>query len=343
MRKASDALLAPFTTLEVGGRARAIWTAERPKEVQYALEQAPDAFVLGGGSNVVFADDGYDGIILHMGVRGITARADVDTMRYEVGAGESWDAFVARTLADGCAGLECLSGIPGTVGGTPIQNVGAYGREVKEHITEVRVIDRATRIERRMSNGECRFAYRMSRFKRDPSSVVVGVTFELPRRKDSLPVRYKDLAQALAINEGGSAPLQAVREAVIALRRTKGMVSDPADSESRSVGSFFTNPTVEVDEADRIERLAAVPMPRFPQANGGVKLAAAWLVEQSGGFKGETLGGARISKKHALAIVNGGGATAADIVALAQRIRDRVAARFGIELEPEPVLVGLTI
>lgn len=343
MHRETHVPLAPLTTLRVGGPARDLWSATSVRDVQDALAAAPDLFVLGGGSNVVFADRGHDGVVLHMASRGVAATPTIDGIRYEVAAGEPWDTFVQRTIADGCAGLECLSGIPGTVGGTPIQNVGAYGREVSEVIEEVRAVRRTTRIAETLTKDACRFEYRMSRFKRAPDHVVVSVTFTLPRRADALPIRYDELARALAVPIGGAAPLAAVRDTVIALRKRKGMVSDASDPDSVSVGSFFTNPVTSAAEADRIAASVATAMPRYPQPDGAVKLAAGWLVEQAGCKKGETLGGARISTKHALALVNAGAATAQDVVALARSVRDRVRARFGVTLEPEPVLVGLTI
>ncbi|MCC6807720.1 MAG: UDP-N-acetylmuramate dehydrogenase [Deltaproteobacteria bacterium] len=344
MRTAADVPLAPLSTLGVGGRARALWTLERTDDVVEALRQEPDAFVLGGGSNVVFADAGVAGTVLHVAMRGVSAHVAGDRMRYSVRAGEPWDAFVERTIIDGCAGLECLSGIPGTVGGTPIQNVGAYGREVSEHIVSVDVVDRRTAALSTVSADACAFAYRTSRFKTRADSVVVDVCFELARSAASQPIRYAELARALGVAEGATASLAAVRAAVLRLRRAKGMVIDAADPESRSVGSFFTNPIVDATTADRVEAASGVSsMPRYPQPDGRIKLAAGWLVERAGCTKGETLGGARISQKHALALVNGGGATAADIIALARRVRDRVHARFAVTLEPEPVLVGLAL
>ena len=348
MRTAADVPLAPLSTLGVGGRARALWTLERTDDVVEALRQEPDAFVLGGGSNVVFADAGVAGTVLHVAMRGVSARVvgdpRGDRMRYSVRAGEPWDAFVERTIMDGCAGLECLSGIPGTVGGTPIQNVGAYGREVSEHIVSVDVVDRRTAALSTVSADACAFAYRTSRFKTRADSVVVDVCFELARSAASQPIRYAELARALGVAEGATASLAAVRAAVLRLRRAKGMVIDAADPESRSVGSFFTNPIVDATTADRVQAASgAASMPRYPQPGGRIKLAAGWLVEQAGCKKGDALGGARISQKHALALVNGGGAAAADIIALARRVRDRVHARFAVTLEPEPVLVGLSL
>ncbi len=338
MKRNVHAPLSPLTTLGVGGPARELWTLSSEADVAEALRLEPKAFVLGGGSNVVFSDAPYDGIVLQMATRGVQVTELEDSILYDVAAGEAWDAFVARTIADGCQGLECLSGIPGSVGGTPIQNVGAYGREVSEFIRDVVVVDRVTAMEKVVANGACGFSYRMSDFKRSPTSVVTRVRFVLRRSALSLPIVYKELAHAL----GGSGALAAqVRDTVIALRRTKGMVLDANDPESRSAGSFFMNPTVDAATAEAIAaRVPGVSMPRYPAGEGRVKLAAGWLVERSGCTKGETIGGARISRKHALALVNSGAATAADICALARSIRTRVQTVFGVTLEPEPVFVG---
>ncbi len=338
MNRSLNAPLSPHSTLGVGGCARELWTVTQDADIVDALRIEPNAFILGGGSNVVFSDAPYPGIVLHMATRGMHVSDLGDSLLYDVAAGEPWEDFVARTLADGCQGLECLSGIPGTVGATPIQNVGAYGREVSEFIRDVVVIDRVTGKQRVVANEACGFSYRMSDFKRTPSSVVTRVRFVLRRSTLSLPLLYKELANAM----GASTALASrVRDTVIALRRNKGMVLDARDPESRSVGSFFMNPTVDAATADAVAaRVPGVQMPRYPAADDRVKLAAGWLVERAGCSKGEALGGARISRKHALALVNDGTATAADITALARSIRDRVHTAFGVTLEPEPVFVG---
>jgi UDP-N-acetylmuramate dehydrogenase len=325
--------LADYTTLGLGGPARDFITASTDTELIEAVESAgQDLLILGGGSNMVVADEGFDGSVVHIATTGL----DIDGTTVTVAAGEPWDAVVRRTVAAGLAGLECLSGIPGLAGATPIQNVGAYGQEVAETIALVRVYDRRTRNVQDFPNEQCRFSYRTSLFRGSDRYLVLQVTFDLRRQRG--PVRYAELA-ALA---GDGASLEDVRAAVLGLRRRKGMVLDPADPDTRSAGSFFTNPVVPV---------ALVPpgAPRFtvPASAGGpgrAKVPAAWLIEQAGfgrGYQGRD--GARISGKHTLALVNPGGATTEGLIALARDIRDTVLDRFGIELRPEPVLVGVAL
>jgi UDP-N-acetylmuramate dehydrogenase len=262
-----------------------------------------------------------------------------DEVEVEVGAGEPWEAVVAFSLDEGLSGIECLVGIPGAAGATPVQNVGAYGQEVSQVITAVGVWDREEGKLLEMSSGECSFGYRSSRFKRRSRHVIVYVRYRLRRESLARPVRYRELARTLGIEEGQRAPLSAVSEAVMGLRRKKGMVLDPGDPDSRSAGSFFTNPVV---DQGTFARLAAhVPdVPGFP-TDGGVKVPAAWLIERAGFWLGYRRGQVGISSKHTLALVVQPGGTTMELLSLAREIRDGVRARFGVELEPEPVLVGV--
>jgi UDP-N-acetylmuramate dehydrogenase len=263
-------------------------------------------------------------------------------------AGQDWDALVRRCVAGGLAGVECLAGIPGLVGATPIQNVGAYGQEVAETITTVRGYDRERREIVELAAADCGFGYRTSLLKRRPGRyVVLGVTFRLARHPMSLPIRYAELARRLGVAAGERVPLADARDAVLGLRRGKGMVLDAGDPDTRSVGSFFTNPVISqarfgaLEEAARARFGPAVAVPRFPAGDGQVKVPAAWLIERSGFARGGT--GVRISAKHPLALVNPGGGSTKGLLALAAEIRNGVRASFGIELAPEPVLVGVTL
>lgn len=342
--------LAPRTSFGLGGPARCLVEARDEPDVAQALRWADaeglPVLVLGGGSNVVVSDDGWDGLVVHMALRGIEPKRTAGRLRLHVAAGEPWDEVVARTVHEGWAGLECLSGIPGSTGATPIQNVGAYGREVSEVISAVHVWDRRAGRRRVLAPEECRFGYRDSAFKHDPDGAVV-LAVDLVLHPGGAPtLRYAELARALA---GSAAPsLLEVRERVLELRRSKSMVIDPADENHRSAGSFFTNPVVDagvaealVEQALReglVERAEAVP--RFSAEGGRVKLAAGWLIEAAGFRKGERRGAVGISSRHALALVHHGGGRTRDLLALAEEIRVRVLARFGVELQREPVLVG---
>jgi UDP-N-acetylmuramate dehydrogenase len=297
--------------------------------------------LLAGGSNVVIADEGFDGLVLRIVTQGVERRSENGAVRLSVAAGESWDALVAGAVADGLAGVECLAGIPGSVGATPIQNVGAYGQEVSETIASVRVLDRRSGEVAELAPEDCGFGYRTSAFKRAPGErVVLAVDFVLPRAPESAPVRYGELARALGVELGRRAPAEAVREAVLALRRGKGMVLDPGDPDSVSAGSFFTNPILEADAFAQLERRAGERPPAFAEPDGRVKTSAAWLVERAGFHRGYGDGRAGISAKHTLALVNRGGATTAELVALAREIAAGVQRRFGVALVPEPVFVG---
>jgi UDP-N-acetylmuramate dehydrogenase len=285
----------------------------------------------------VVADAGFDGRVVEVATRGVTPDTDDPScggVLVRVAAGETWDDLVALAVERGWVGIEALAGIPGRVGATPIQNVGAYGQEVSQTIATVRVWDRVLKGVRTFANADCGFGYRTSRFKADPGRhVVLEVTFQLVPGTLGTPVRYAELARTLGVEEGGRAPLDAVRDAVLGLRRGKGMVLDPADHDTWSAGSFFTNPVL--DAAD-------VPdgAPAWPQADGRVKTSAAWLIEHAGFAKGYGSGRVGLSGKHVLALTNRGGATTDELLALAREVRDGVQAAYGVRLVNEPVLVG---
>lgn len=338
--------LASYTTLRVGGPIKTLVVAGSERqlvdEVRRADEAGEAVLVLGGGSNVVVGDAGFDGTVVLVASRGITAEVSTCSgASVTVAAGEPWDAFVAHTLAQGWGGLEALSGIPGLVGASPIQNVGAYGAEVADTIARVRAYDRVEGRMRTFANADCAFAYRHSRFKAEPGRfVVVEVEFQLPIADLSAPVRYAELARTLGVEQGQRADALAVRRAVLGLRRGKGMVLDAADHDTWSAGSFFTNPIVPTEVA------AALPedAPRFAAGEGMVKTSAAWLIDHAGFAKGHGEGRpATLSTKHTLALTNRGRARAADVVALAREVRDGVQERFGITLVPEPVFVGCSL
>jgi UDP-N-acetylmuramate dehydrogenase len=339
--------LAPLTTLGVGGPARYFAEAETEKDIREALEFASDrglaVFVLGGGSNLVVADSGFSGLVLRIRLRGIERVAEGADAIYQIAAGEDWDAFVARAVKDNCAGIECLSGIPGAVGATPVQNVGAYGQEVAQTVREVGALDRQTLEHRTFLNSECGFGYRSSIFNTSARDqfIILRVTFDL-RKGGRATVRYADLKKVFGDAGAGPSLLQ-VREAVRDIRRNKAMLLVPGDDDARSAGSFFKNPVVTSEEFARLAALASsrgMDMTNYPAAEGMRKLSAAWLVEQAGFAKGYSRGAAGISTRHALAIVNRGGAMAAEIIALKNEIQSRVAAEFGISLQPEPVFLG---
>jgi UDP-N-acetylmuramate dehydrogenase len=332
--------LARLTTLRLGGPARRLVEARSEDELVAAVRAAePPVLVLAGGSNLVVADAGVPGTVVRVLSRGIERAGD----RLVVAAGEPWDAVVEHCVAERLQGFECLSGIPGSTGATPIQNVGAYGQEVAETVESVRVLDRATDRVEDMPAAACGFRYRGSVFKYDDRRVVLSVTFRMGHGDRSGPLRYAELTRALGVPVGGSAPLADVREAVLALRRGKGMVIDPADPDSVSAGSFFTNPILSADEyAALAERLGPDrPPPAFPEPDGRIKTSAAWLIERAGFHRGYGDGRAGISTKHTLALVNRGGATTAELIAVAREIAAGVRERFGIALHPEPVLVGI--
>lgn len=331
--------LAPFTTFGIGGPAR--WFSQVEDEtslvdsVRFAQERSLPLFVLGGGSNLLVSDEGFPGLVLRVGLAGVEQAGD----SFAAGAGENWDTFVSSAVERGYGGLECLAGIPGTVGGTPVQNVGAYGQEVSGIITSVRVLDLNHLTFSELPNAACGFAYRRSIFNSTHRGrfVVTRVTYRL--RRNAFPVlSYPDLKRYF---ENRSQPTLAdATSAVREIRRSKGMLLVEGDPDCRSAGSFFKNPIVAEKAYDEIASRASVPVPRFAATAGFVKIPAAWLVEQAGFQKGFTLGAAGISTRHTLALVNRGGATAKEIVALRDQIIARVEAKFHIRLEPEPVWVG---
>jgi UDP-N-acetylmuramate dehydrogenase len=350
--------LGPYTTLGIGGPAR--WFADAASEdeiveaVEWARARNARLYVLGGGSNLVVADAGFDGLVLHIALRGIEVR-EVEAKEavaagriYRVAAGEPWAHCVQQSLDGDCAGLECLAGIPGTVGGTPVQNVGAYGQEVSDVIERVRVFDCEARAFVELSADNCGFSYRRSRFNGADRGrfIVTRVDFRL-RPGGAPTLRYAELARAIeAGSKDGSAPTLAdVAGVVRRIRQAKGMLIVEGDPDCRSAGSFFKNPVIGEERFQEIAARGAGTPPRFPagaeaENAGKVKIPAAWLIEQAGFRKGYALGAAGISSRHTLALVNRGGATAAEILALAEAIRDAVETRFGIRLELEPVLVG---
>jgi UDP-N-acetylmuramate dehydrogenase len=339
----TDVPLAPLTTLRVGGPAARLVELERETDVVEVVREADrrDAplFVLGEGSNVVVGDGGFRGVVARVRSHGIDVHEERDRVVVDVAAGESWDELVARATEEGWTGVACISGVPGLVGATPIQNVGAYGQEVSETIVSVRVFDRAAGAFVDMSAGACGFGYRASVFKRESRWIVTSVRFAFARGGETV-VRYAELSRALGVADGQGAPSRRVRETVIALRRAKGMVLDASDPDSVSAGSFFVNPVVDAGRLAAIDAAAGEKPPRFEAGEGRFKVPAAWLVERAGFPKGWGDGRAGVSRKHALAIVNRGGATAGELLAVARAIRDGVRGRFGVVLEPEPVLVG---
>jgi UDP-N-acetylmuramate dehydrogenase len=334
--------LRDLTTLRLGGPAARYLEAGDERAVVDAVRAADRAgeplLVMSGGSNVVAADEGFPGTVLRIVTRGVAR----DGAALEVAAGEPWDPFVASCVADGLAGVECLAGIPGSVGATPIQNVGAYGQEVAETIAAVRVLDRARDAIEELAPQACGFTYRSSAFKRDPGRwVVLAVRFALEPSEQSAPVRYAELARTLGVELGARAPLADVREAVLALRRAKGMVLDAEDPDTFSAGSFFTNPVLDADAFAALEARAGADPPAWPQDDGCVKTSAAWLIERAGFHRGHgNPDGIAISTKHTLALTNRGAGTTAELVALAREIAGGVRAAFGVELTPEPVFVG---
>jgi UDP-N-acetylmuramate dehydrogenase len=349
-----DVPLAPFTTIGLGGPAAYCAECGTVQEVcdalSFAARKGIPVQVLAGGSNVVFADEGFDGLVLHLSLRGVDARREGDAILVTAAAGEAWDLLVVRAIEKGWGGWECLSGIPGTVGATPMQNVGAYGQEVADTIVSVRALDRKTLKEVEISRNDCAFSYRQSRFKSTDAGryIITEVEFRLhPQGRADL--RYGELRDALgssvdlAALRPGAETLAAVRGAVIALRRKKSMVLDPADENSRSVGSFFTNPVITGEHFGQVRKIwkkedgGKSEVPSFP-ARDGVKIPAAWLVEKSGFPKGLRRGGVGISEHHALALVNRGGTTR-QLAALANEIREAVHSRFGIRLALEPEIV----
>ena len=347
MKMQENIALAPLTTLNIGGQARFFVRAEEVEDVEAAVAFADDKnlplFVLGGGSNVLVSDKGWPGLALQIGISGIDHSHERETIRFVVGAGEEWDAFVALCVSRNIAGVECLSGIPGSVGATPVQNVGAYGQEVSQIIASVQVFDLATKQVREMNAEDCEFGYRSSVFntRERGRHIILGVTYEL-RHGGPPNLQYADLQNYFASREE-TPTLSDTREAVRKIRAAKGMLITPGDPDSNSAGSFFKNPVLTASQYEELTRRAKernLEVPSYPALSQQKKISAAWLVENSGFSKGYTKGRAGISSKHALALVNRGGASASDIMALQNEILKRVEDTWGTRLEPEPVLVG---
>jgi UDP-N-acetylmuramate dehydrogenase len=334
--------LAPLTTLGVGGPARFFAEAQNEDDVceaiGFAEERALPVFVLGGGSNLVVADAGLDGLALKIAIRGVEASDRSGKKIFAAGAGEDWDSLVARAVEQDCAGLECLSGIPGSVGGTPVQNVGAYGQDVSQTITEVVALDRHSCELCSFTNEQCGFEYRTSIFNTSERGrwIILRVSYALTPHGEPL-IEYADLKRYFK-ERNASPTLREAREAVREIRRSKAMLIVEGDEDARSAGSFFKNPVISSADYERIASGAQVP--KYPAIDGSVKIPAAWLVEHAGFAKGLSRGNVGISRKHALAIVNRGSATAAEVIGLKNEIQDAVEAKFGIRLQPEPVFVG---
>ncbi|MGK4581355.1 UDP-N-acetylmuramate dehydrogenase [Kitasatospora sp. HPMI-4] len=341
-----DAPLAPLTTLRLGGPARRLVTATTDAEVVTAVREADEAgrplLVIGGGSNLVIGDAGFDGTVLRIATTGF----ELDGAALELAAGEVWADAVARTVDKGLAGIEFLAGIPGSAGATPVQNVGAYGQEVANTVTEVVAYDRAAGETVTLSGAECEFSYRHSRFKAEPERyVVLRVRFALQDAAgQSSPVKYAEVARTLGVEAGQRVDLRTAYETVLRLRAGKGMVLDPADHDTWSAGSFFTNPILTADQFAAFQaRLDGRTAPVYPAPDGCTKTSAAWLIDQAGFGKGWGSGPATLSTKHTLALTNRGGATTEDLLALARAIRDGVRDAFGVELVNEPVMVGVSL
>jgi UDP-N-acetylmuramate dehydrogenase len=334
--------LADYTSLGVGGPARTFIHAKSEEELISAIESADASgeplLIIGGGSNILIGDNGFEGTVIRVETTGNSYEIDACSGgTLQVASGVPWDEFVAFTLEKGLANLECLSGIPGTVGGSPIQNIGAYGHEVSEVIARVRTYDRTEKAIKTFTAAECGFSYRSSIFKESNNRfVILDVTFQLRKGEESLPIAYPELATELGVRVGERAPVLKVREAVLTLRGKKGMLEGLG---IHSAGSFFTNPIVSRSIAEKLP----VAAPQWPQEDGRVKLSAAWLMEHAGVAKGETLGGAAISAHHVLALTNADHATAADIVELARFAQAKVKSAFGITLEPEVQFIGVKL
>jgi UDP-N-acetylmuramate dehydrogenase len=337
--------LAPYTTFQIGGPAR--WFAEAASEddiaagVTFAGEHQLPLFILGGGSNLLVSDAGFPGLVLRIALHGIASTHKNDQFIVSAAAGEDWDGLVAYAVAANAAGVECLSGIPGTVGGTPVQNVGAYGQEVSQTIVTVRAFDRKTLRFMDLPAADCGFFYRRSIFNSTQREryVVSRVDYGL-RKNAPANIVYADLTRYFAARNGATPTLEEVRDAVRSIRARKGMLLVSGDADCRSAGSFFKNPVVPVTVLDSLSQELGVEkgsIPAYPAQEGEVKLSAAWLIERAGYQKGFALGNAGISSRHTLALINRGGASAAEVVALRDKVTDTIDSRFGIRLEPEPV------
>jgi UDP-N-acetylmuramate dehydrogenase len=345
MQFLEDVKLAPYTTFQIGGPAR--WFAEAGSEddiaagIAFAGERKLPLFILGGGSNLLVSDAGYSGLVLRIALRGITSTQQNGGSIISAAAGEDWDGLVAYAVAAGLAGVECLSGIPGTVGGTPVQNVGAYGQEVSQTIVTVRVFDRQTSQFVDLPASDCGFSYRRSIFNSSQREryVVCRVDYALHRNAPANFV-YADVARYFAARNIAAPALAEVRDAVRSIRAQKGMLIVPGDADCRSAGSFFKNPVVPVSTLDSLAlelKVEKQSIPAYPAQTGEVKLSAAWLIERAGFAKGYALGNAGISSRHTLALINRGSASAAEVTALRDKVIAAVASRFAVRLEPEPV------
>jgi len=332
--------LAALTTLRLGGPARHLVTVTEDAQIPELVRGTEPVLVLAGGSNVVVSDDGFAGTVLLLRTQGFRPVPEADGVNLTLAAGEPWDDVVARTVAEGWSGIECLSGVPGSAGATPIQNVGAYGQEITETLLSVEAYDRNLGRMVTFTPAECGLGYRMSVFKHVDRWVVLSVTLRLHRSDLSMPIRYAELARALGVSVGDRAPLADVRATVLKLRAGKGMVLDPDDPDTYSAGSFFTNPVIDAETFAGVQERAEVEVPSWPGEDGTVKVSAAWLIEHAGFTKGYSGDGVAISSKHTLALTNRGRGTTRALLDLAREIRDGVRERFGVELRPEPVLVN---
>lgn len=352
-RTRSDVPLAALTTLRLGGSARRLVEATTDDHIIATVARA-DAYgepvlVIAGGSNLVIADAGFDGTVVRVLTRRVSTSAVPGGADLRVAAGEPWDGLVRRAVGDGLAGIECLAGIPGSAGATPLQNVGAYGQQISDSLVSARVYDRRARRVRQLTRAACGFAYRSSRLRHSDRFVVLGVTLRLKRSRLAGPVGYPELARALGVSPGARPPLAAVREAVLSLRRGKGMVLDPRDPDSVSAGSFFVNPILSSSGFAALQQRIVerdgpdVRPPAWSDPDGTVKTSAAWLIEHAGFYRGYGAGRVGISAKHALALVNRGGASTAELIALARQIRDGVRHSYAVTLRPEPTLVGVRL
>ena len=335
--------LRDYTSLRVGGPAEKFVEVGTEAQIIAAIEAAGDSpiLIIGGGTNILVADSGFEGTVIRITSHSMQAEIDACSgATLTIGAGENWDEFVSTSITRGFAGLETLSGIPGSVGAAPIQNIGAYGHEVSEFITRVRTYDRQAKALKTFTNSECEFSYRNSHFKAHPGRyVILDVQFNLRIGEVSTAITYAELAKKLGIEVGEKAPVDVTRKAVLELRAAKGMLLNPSDRDSWSAGSFFTNPIVTQEIAAQLPEGA----PQWPTADGMVKTSAAWLIEHSGVHKGDSHGGARVSTKHVLALTNAGNATATDIAELAKSAQKSVFEKFGITLEAEVNLIGITL
>ena len=335
--------LRDYTSLRVGGPAKNFVEVRTEAQIIEAIEAAGDTpvLIIGGGTNILVSDSGFEGTVIRISNNSLEAEVDACSgATLVIGAGENWEKFVETTINRGFAGLETLSGIPGTVGAAPIQNIGAYGHEVSEFITRVRTYDRKEKALKTFTNSECQFGYRNSLFKATPGRyVVLDVGFQLRVGEDTTPILYGELAKKLGLEVGDKSTVIATRMAVLELRQAKGMLLVPQDRDSWSAGSFFTNPIITADLAAMLPEGA----PKWLLDDGRVKTSAAWLIENSGIHKGDAHGGAKVSSKHVLALTNAGNATAQDIAELANIARKSVKDKFGITLEAEVNLVGLSL